>query len=75
MNDKFTWIDENNNKQIFKIRRARDEPISIKWENAVCEKEELEYAHKSVKTTLFFILVFCFLVLFFLIRFHDVMQT
>lgn len=61
----FKWKkDDSEEPIIFRMQRARDEPNAVIWENAVCEPAEISRAHLIVKSSLFVIVVICFILLF-----------
>jgi len=66
IDDAFKWEDDSGNIQVFRIIRARDEPSALKWENIVIEPQELKCAHIKMKVIMFLSVLFCFVLLYFL---------
>jgi len=68
IDDCFKWQDGSGDIQVFRIIRARDEPNALFWENVVIEPEELKWADIKMKIIMFFSVLTCFILLYFLME-------
>jgi len=68
IDDCFKWTNEEGNVVVLSLRRARDEPNALYWENVVIEEQELVVADRIVKSVIFISVGVCFILLYFLLR-------
>eukprot|EP00341_Mesodinium_pulex_P001115 CAMPEP_0116930250 /NCGR_PEP_ID=MMETSP0467-20121206/27084_1 /TAXON_ID=283647 /ORGANISM="Mesodinium pulex, Strain SPMC105" /LENGTH=110 /DNA_ID=CAMNT_0004610413 /DNA_START=976 /DNA_END=1308 /DNA_ORIENTATION=+ len=67
----FKWVDEFNKEHTLKVRRARDEPNDLIWENIICEKDEIKTAKRRVNMVMFAIVIVCLVLIYIVMRWQN----